>query len=66
MDMALEEFPALSCRFEFQSDNQRSENEPKVITDELVLDVTFIFQCSARHACFIVRKLPALAPISCP
>ena len=64
--MALKELPALGCRFEFQSDNQRSENKLKVITDELVLDFTFIFQCSARHACFIVRKLPALAPVPCP
>ena len=41
MDMAPEKLPALRCRFEFQLD-QRSENKLKLITDELVLDFTFM------------------------
>ena len=47
--MAPEELPALGCRFEFQSD-QRSENKLKTITDDLVLDFSFIFKCTAKLA----------------
>ena len=42
--MAPEELLSLGCRFELQLD-QSSENKLKVITDELVLDFSFIFIC---------------------
>ena len=61
MDIALEEVPPLGYRFKLQSD-QRSENKLKLITDELVLDFSFIFKCMARLACVGVRKLQVLPP----
>ena len=65
MDIGAEELPPLGCRFELQSD-QRSKNKLKLIADELVLDLTFIFECMARLACLGVRKLLALRPNPCP